>query len=389
MPVVLARGFRPFFLLAGIEALVGVPFWVAVLAGLVPAPAWLDPAVWHAHEMLFGFACAAMAGFLLTSVPVWTGSPPVIGARLAALAALWLAGRISFACAGALPRVLVAALDLAFLPALAVAVGVPLLRARERRNQGFPLVLLALFGANLAVHLDACGLAPGAARGGLRLAVFGIALLVAVIGGRIIPSFTRNALRRAGLPGEPRSWPVVEGLAIPSVILVALVDAVAPRTLESGSAALLVAAVHGARLAGWETRRTLGDPLVWSLHAGYAWLPLGFAALAAGDLAGMLPFTSAVHALTAGAFGGMILAVMTRVALGHTGRALAAPRGIPQAYALSAAGAAVRVLGPLALPADPLVIHVLAGALWSAAFALFLFIYAPMLCHRRIDEASG
>jgi uncharacterized protein involved in response to NO len=339
--------------------------------------------------MLFGFAAAAIAGFLLTSVPVWTERPPLVGAHLAGLAALWLAGRIALALAGTLPAALVAAIDVAFLPLLATAVAGPLLATRQRRNYGFPPLLLGLALAHACVHAEALGLHLGGAQTGLRLGVDLVALLVALIGGRITPSFTQNALRREGdtTPVLQRAW--ANRAALGAVIVYAAVDLVAPRTPASGLLAALAAAALAARMSGWRSLRTRRDPLVWSLHAGYAWLVVGFACIAAGDLGAPLFWTAGVHALTAGAFGAMILAVATRVALGHTGRALVAPRGIPLAYALVSLGALLRVLGPVVAPAWSVHLVVCGGLVWSAAFALFLVIYIPILLRPRVDGRPG
>jgi uncharacterized protein involved in response to NO len=368
---------------------VRIPLWLAQWTGLVAPPPWLLAAWGHAHEMLFGFAAAAIAGFLLTSVPVWTERPPLVGARLAGLAALWLAGRVAFALAGTLPAALVAALDLAFLPLLALAVAAPLLATRQRRNYGFPPLVLGLALANALVHAEALGLGLGLAQAGLRLGVDLVALLVALVGGRITPSFTQNALRREGDATVvlQRPWANFAGLA--AVVLYAAADLLVPRTPASGALAALAAATLAVRMSGWRTWRTRRDPLVWSLHAGYTWLVVGFACIAAGDLGAPLFWTAGVHALTAGAFGAMILAVATRVALGHTGRPLVAPPGIPLAYALVSLGALLRVLGPVVAPAWGVQLVVCGGLLWSAAFALFLAVYAPILLRPRLDERPG
>ncbi len=370
-------------------AVLRLPLWLAQWTGLVAPPAWLVPAWWHAHEMLFGFAAAAIAGFLSTSVPTWTDRPPLTGARLAGLAALWLAGRVALALAGVLPAALVAALDLAFLPALALALGAPLLAARQRRNYGFPLLILGLAFANALVHAEALSLAAGSAQAGLRLGVDLVATVVAVIGGRITPAFTQNALRRAGDPAlvAQRVW--ANRAVVFALPLYAAVDLVAPRTLVSGALAAAAAVSIAARMSGWQSARTRGDALVWSLHVGYAWLAAGFACVAASDLGAPVLWTAGVHALTAGAFGAMILAVATRVALGHTGRPLAAPRGIPLAYALVSLGALLRVLGPIATPAQSVPVIVAGGLIWTAGYAVFLAVYAPILLRPRVDGRPG
>jgi uncharacterized protein involved in response to NO len=388
-PVLLGRGFRPFFLLAGLHGALLVPAWLGILAGRLPAPDWPGLTRWHAHEMLFGFVAAAVAGFLLTSVPVWTGRAPVVGARLAALAALWLAGRIAMLLAGWLPGLLVSALDLAFLPALAAALA-PALVGTKWKHGVFLLVLAGLAAANLAVHLDARGVAPGLAPAGLRVAVDLTALLVAILGGRITPAFTANALRRAGIAARVVVRPWLDRLAVGAVLAYAGADLLAPRSAATGALALAASVALAGRLVGWQGLRSAHDPLVGSLHAGYAWLALGFAGVGLGDLGGGFPWTTGVHALTAGAFGAMILAVMTRVGLGHTGRPLVAPRGAVLAYGLVSAGALLRTFGPLlAPPSFAFPVLVVSGLLWSAAFASFLAAYAPILLRPRVDGQPG
>ena len=386
---VFSLGFRPFFLAVGVEGVALTLAWLAMLYGWLPAPAWLDPFLWHGHEMLFGLVSAAIAGFLLTAVPNWTGTPPVAGARLAALLTLWLLGRIAMAAAGALPAAAVAVADLAFPAALFVAVAWPIVRTRQTRQAGVLAVLLGLTGANLAAHLDALGVAPGASRPALRLAIVFVALLILVIGGRITPSFTQNAIVRAGAAPTVRVRPTLDRLSLAAALALALSELLAPRSLATGASAAVAALVTLARMSGWQTRFALGDPLVASLHAGFAWVGAGFAAIALADLGAPVPPTVALHALTAGAMGAMILAVMTRVALGHSGRPLVAPRSARIAYLLVSAGALARVLGPLLAPGAQRAAWTLAGLLWAGAFAAFLAGYAPILLQPRADARSG
>jgi uncharacterized protein involved in response to NO len=382
--VVFARGFRPFFLLAALWAAVSIPLWLAVLHGGLPAPGWNAPILWHAHEMLFGFGSAAIAGFLLTSVPVWTATPAVAGPRLAALAGLWLVGRIAMLAAGRAP-LFASITDVAFLLALVAAIAPAIYRSGARRNFGFPLVLLALAAANVAVHASALGLSPAAAATGLRAGVDGIALLIVVIGGRIVPVFTTNALRRAGDPREARAPVWVERASVPAFLLFAIADVLDPGSRASGAAAAVAAIVLAVRMSGWHSGRVLGDPLLGSLHLGHLWVAVGLASFAVSDLAGAWPRSIAVHALTAGAFGTMILAVMTRVSLGHTGRALVAPRSAIVAYALVTLGALLRTVAVAAWPGASLWLLTLAGVLWSAAFVAFLLGFARTLCMPRLD----
>jgi len=382
-------GFRPFFLLVGLDACAAVAVWLAALAGWMPAPEWLTPSLWHAHEMVFGVVGAAIAGFLLTAVPNWTSTPPVRGPALAGLAALWLAGRAAMAAAAALPPAAVAAADVAFLPALALVVLRPILAARQARNAGVVAIVAALAALNAASHLDALGAARGAAPVALHAAVALGVLLVATIGGRIVPAFTANALRAAGRPAAVRASGARDTAALALLAAWAAAEVAAPRGPATGVAALAAAVASAARMAGWQSVRTRHEPLLWALHLGYAWIPVGLAALAAADLAGALPWSVALHALSVGAIGTMMLAVMTRVALGHTGRPLAAPRAATCAYVLVSGAALVRTAGAWAFPEAALRVLALSGGLWIAAYAAFLAGYAPILLRPRVDEKAG
>ncbi len=379
----LELGFRPFFLLAALQACFSVLFWLAIFAGLAPAPAWLSPSLWHAHEMIFGFVAAAAAGFLLTAAPTWTQSRAPSGAPLALLASLWLAGRIAMLLAGVLPLALVAAIDVAFLPALALTIGRPIVAARQTRNYGFPLVLSALAVANAGAQLDALGFAPGFASACLHAGVDLAIVLIVVVGGRITPSFTANAFRRDGIAALVRTRPWLDRVAIAVVVGVALANLLAPRSASSGALALVASLAVAARMSGWQTRHALRDPLVFSLHLGYAWVAIGLAAVALADLTGRIPWSVGLHAETTGAIGTMVLAVMTRVALGHTGRPLIAPRAATAAYLFVSGAALVRTLGALAFPDPYLRVIALAALLWAAAFAVFLGHYAPILVRPR------
>jgi uncharacterized protein involved in response to NO len=386
--VVFARGFRPFFLLAALQAAVFVPLWIAVFRGWLAVPTWNAPMLWHAHEMLFGFGAAAIAGFLLTSVPVWTGMAAVAGPRLALLAGLWVAGRAAMFVAGPAP-LSAAIVDVAFLAALAAAIAPAIYRSGARRNYGFPLVLLALAAANALVHAQAAGLAPALANAGLRVGVDGIALLIVVIGGRIVPAFTTNALRRAGELIEARAPIWAERAAIPVYLLFAASDGFAPGSVWSGATACIAAVVLAARMSGWRSLRVVRDPLLGSLHLGHLWVVIGLAGVAGADLAGLWPRSIAVHALTAGAFGTMILAVMTRVSLGHTGRPLVAPKSAVAAYALVTIGALLRTFAVAAAPAASLSLLTLSSVFWSGAFVAFGLGFGAMLFAPRVDGRPG
>jgi uncharacterized protein involved in response to NO len=381
--------FRPFFLLASAYAFAFLLVWLTFLNGWLHAPAWLGPIRWHAHEMIFGFVAAAASGFLLTAVPVWTGTPPVAGRRLAALAALWVAGRAAMLLSGRLPPSVVAAVDLAFFPALIAVIAPRVLAAGNARNYGFPVVLAALFAANALTHLEANHLTSGGSRTALRAAVALICLLLITIGGRIIPAFTANALRRTGSTAQVRSFAWLDRLAVPLLLVFFALDLAAPGSAPAGWAGLLAALALVLRMLGWQTRRTLRDPLLWSLHLGYAWVPVGVACLALGDLTAAVLRLAGLHALTAGAFGTMVLSVMSRVGLGHTGRSLVPHRAVVVAYLLVTIGALLRSAGPVALPEFAFWMLMTSGVLWSAAFALFFGVYWPILTTPRIDGQPG
>jgi uncharacterized protein involved in response to NO len=381
-------GFRPFFLGAGMAAVVLIPWWAASLAWGVPVVTGWPPSLWHGHEMLFGFIMAAVAGFLLTAVPSWTGMRGFAGWPLALLTTLWALGRACVATSALWPPLLVAAVDLSFLPALAGFVLPPLLRARNR-NTPLLAVLVALWATNIAFYRGISRGDPSLARHALLIGIDIVLLLVTVIGGRIVPAFTASALKQAGIPGPMRAWRATTPLAVGVMIAVALIDLWGPESSAAGVIALGAAVIQAARLAQWRALRTLRMPLVWVLHLAYLWLPLGLALKALALLAGLALAAFYLHALTIGAAATMILAVMTRASLGHTGRPLTVRRPVVYAYGLLTAAAAVRVFGPawLALPYS--VVIALAAGLWTAAFALFLWVYAPILLKPRADGKPG
>jgi uncharacterized protein involved in response to NO len=388
VPAFLSYGFRPFFLLGAAWAIAALAIVLAALAfGAWPADA---PPLgrWHGHEMLFGFVAAAVAGFLLTAVPTWTGTPPVRGAPLAALAALWLAGRAVMLPWLGLHDSAWALVDAAFFPALAFAVGRPLVRTRNYRNLQFIVFLLVLALADLAFVAGLTGWLDAPPFDPLRLVVNLFVLMIAVVGGRIVPLFTRNALLARGVKAAVTPLPWLDSAAIAAVVAVLAGDLVVPNGAAAGWLAAIAAVLHAVRLGRWHGHATLSLPIVWVLHAGYAWLPIAFA-LKALWLLGAAPWAGNwLHAFTAGAFGTMVLGVMTRVALGHTGRPLVVARSIGLAYVLVLVGAALRIAAPFALPAYYIELLTAALAAWAAAFAIFLGVYAPILVAPRADAAA-
>ncbi len=383
-----ASGFRPTFLVAGLAAVILIPEWVAVWVFGAPLESRWPPTVWHAHEMVFGFIAAAIAGFLLTAVPSWTGRRGFGGAPLVLLVALWLAGRLLVFSSAWWHPALVLAVDVAFFPALALLVAPPLLRARNR-NTPLLLVLALLAGCNAAFHLALMRQDPVAARHIVLLAIDVVLVLLTVIGGRILPAFTASGLRGQGAAAQIRSHPVLDRAAIGVMVLVAMGDLVWPDTAKAGAVAGLAAVIQAARLLQWRSFATFRQPILWVLHLAYAWLPVGLALKSAALLGGFAASAFWLHALTIGALATMILGVMTRAALGHTGRSLVAAPPIAVAYGLLLLAALVRVFGLGVAHLDYVTVILLSGSLWTAAFAIFLYVYVPILWSPRIDAKSG
>lgn len=377
----LALGFRPFFLL-------GV--WFAVLLMLTSVGGFVtgiwhynyfDLPLWHAHEMVFGYATAVIAGFLLTSVRNWTGLPTPTGKSLLLLVLLWLAPRLLSALP-ALSGALFALLDMLFLPVLATVLGRLIIQARQSHNYPVPILLLLLACCNGAVHLEVLAYAEGASTQAMQMAVALIIALVALIAGRVVPFFMQ-----AGINIRPAAYKPVEQLALPSVLLFVLAIAVGQTWLLI-TASLLAALIHGIRLYGWLNRAVLQEPMLWVLHAGYAWLVAGFIIYAVALLAG-LPTMHAIHAWTLGGIGMFTLGMMTRVALGHTGRVIQVLPWIPAAFVLMLVATLSRALMPMLKPELlDISIHISATC-WIIGFIIVGIRYSSILLRARVDGKSG
>ncbi len=388
LPPLFAYGFRPFFLGAGLAAVLLVPWWVANLTGRLPlATAW-PPALWHGHEMVFGFIVAALSGFLLTAVPSWTGQRGFAGWPLLGLSALWLLGRLLVASSAHWPGLLTAGVDLAFLPVLALMLMPPLLRAGNR-HAPLLVALLVLCCANGLFYWALSNGDAALAHRTLIAAVDLVLLLVTVIGGRIIPAFTTAALKAHGSDRPLQRLPGVNALAIASMAALLIIDLTLPDSRVAGTCALFAALIQAARLAQWGTLRILRQPIVWILHLAYAWLPFGLALKALSLLTGTPVAAFWLHALTIGAAATMIMAVITRAALGHTGRPLVVRPITVVAYVLLTAAAAMRSLGPALASVPYVAVITLTALLWTAAFLLFLWVYAPILLMPRADGKPG
>lgn len=388
--VPLAVGLRPFFLLAGLDAIFTMVVWLLAYFHPDIWPSSAVPAMyWHGHEMLFGFVSAAIGGFLLTAVPGWTGSKSYAGWPLGILVAIWLAGRVALLPWLALPPIAEAFVDLMFFPALVVTLAPPLIRSRKIRNMPFVVLVALLFAANCMFHLGSLGLIAGGELKALTATIDVVQILIVVVGGRIIPAFTKSGLSRHGIAVELGASSWLEALAIGAIVVVLVGDMVALQSVWNGALALAASVFQGARLAQWKGHRSLRDPLIWVLHLGYAWLVIGLA-LKGIWLIAAVPFAEKwLHALTVGAFATMILAVMTRASLGHTGRSLIAPTPIAVAYLLISLAAVIRVFGPAIVPSAYNAVVLAAGACWICAFTIFLLIYTPILMQSRVDERPG
>jgi uncharacterized protein involved in response to NO len=375
-----ALGFRPFYLLGSLFATVSMLCWLAALHG----SSWnggLAPLAWHQHEMVFGFALAVIAGFTLTAGRVWTGLETLSRGPLALLAALWLAARVLLYTGPGLAAALV---DVAFPFALAAVMANVLFRSGDRHNLFVVAFLCVLGFADAAFFLEQAGLLPVSQGKSVTAALYLVVTLVIMIGGRVVPSFTANALPRSRVVRMPK-------LDLFALALTLLAFVCALNDLPGWAVAPLAAGAalaHLVRQARWAPFATWRRPILWVMHLSYAWIALGLALLACSSLE-LAPRAASIHAFGVGAVGGMIIAMITRTALGHTGRPLRA--GIPEtlAYVLVHAGAVARLLASLAPTLGYAVLVDLSGALWSAAFLIYFCAYLPALLLSRPDGKAG
>ena len=349
--------------------------WLSALSGVITLPTRFHPVSWHAHEFLFGYLGAVLAGFLLTAVPNWTGRLPMVGWRLAALFGLWIAGRAAILFSSGLPVFMAPTLDLAFPLMLAMLILREIVAGKNWRN----LVVLALLGvftlANALFHIEAMTGQDAATGYGLRLGLATAVMMIAVIGGRIIPSFTRNWLAQTNRPACPTPpMQSFDKFVLVSSVIVLLLWVVLPTARSTGVLLIAAGVLHLARQARWQAHHTAKEPLVWVLHASYAFIPAGALGMGTGLVLGDVSTAAAQHLWMAGAVGAMTLAVMTRATLGHTGRKLTADRATVVIYLCLFAAVGARMLAP-ALP----LLSYLSGFLWLAAFGGFAAIYGPYL----------
>ncbi|MCV2894933.1 NnrS family protein [Lentibacter sp. XHP0401] len=387
-PALFTYGFRPFFLFGAVWAALAMILWIAQLADALELPSSLDSVSWHAHEFLFGYLSAVIAGFLLTAVPNWTGRMPVVGWGLAVLFAIWLAGRVALATSAWWPGGVAEGVDLAFSIVLGGVILREILAGKNWRNL-VVLVLLAVFTvANLTFHIEAAQGAYAAQGYGLRLGVAAVVLMIALIGGRIVPSFTRNWLAKQ----QAVRLPVPPMQQFDKAVMVATTAALAlwvgvPAHPLTGVTLVLVGALHLIRLIRWEGAQALREPLLWVLHLGYAFIPLGALVEGVSILRPeWLTVTGAQHVWMAGAFGLMTVAVMTRATLGHTGQDLRADTATLAIY-LGLIGAVALRVAAAVWPEAASLLYNISGLLWIGAFGGFALIYGRLLLRPKPAKA--
>jgi uncharacterized protein involved in response to NO len=387
-PAVLGLGFRPFFLVGAVWAVVAMVAWLLVLAGYATLPTGFAPADWHVHELLYGYLPAIVAGFLLTAVPNWTGRLPVSGWPLLALVLVWVAGRIVVSTGLWLGPLLTAIVDLAFTACLILMIARELIAGANKRNLPVLFLVGLLFLGNVVFHFEAWRI--GSSDYGSRIGIVATLLLIMLIGGRIVPSFTRNWLVKghaseAAAGRLPAPMSLFDGFAIAFAGLTLLSFIAAPTSPTTAVLAALAGLLHLVRVARWAGDRTLSEPLVTILHVGYVFVPLGFLLLAASHFSLAVQPVAALHAWTAGGIGVMTLAVMTRASLGHSGRPLTADRWTTAIFVLVIAAALARVIAGTSLGSTGL--QHLSATLWVLAFATFVACYWPVLTRPRAKPA--
>ncbi|VAX11703.1 NnrS protein involved in response to NO [hydrothermal vent metagenome] len=377
-----ALGFRPFFICAGVGAVLLIALWICFLVGHLPANTYYGPIGWHSHEMLFGFTTAIIAGFLLTAVRNWTGMDTVTGTPLAALVGIWLLGRIMPFLP--VPGGLIAIIDLSFLPLLAFSLRKPLMGGESTANRVFLVVLALATAANLLVHLQALHITSSSAIVGTGLMQYLIIWLLIIITGRVMPFFTRSAI-----PGAmPKNHHDIELISMVMLFWLAMIDVIIPIPWLAGIFAAILAVIHIIRVRRWYDQRIWNVPILWVLYTGYFWLIASFI-LKALSGAGLVSANLALHAFTIGTIGVFTLGMMSRVALGHTGRMMQSAKVMSMAYILLNLGALVRVLMPILAPQQYSLWIYLTSGIWLASFLIFCWIYVPILVKSRIDGAAG
>jgi uncharacterized protein involved in response to NO len=383
-PALFSYGFRPFFLFGSLYAAFAVLAWLLVLNGQIELASAFAPRDWHVHEMLYGFVPAIVTGFLLTAIPNWTGRLPLQGFPLLTLLGAWIAGRAAVGLSDLTGWIAAAAIDGAFLLLVLAAAAREILAGKNWRNLKIVAIVSILAAGNVGFHLEAHY--HGSADFSVRAGVAAVILLITLVGGRVVPSFTRNWLARARPGRMPAPFGGFDVGTVAASALSLLLWIAAPDATLAGAALIAAGLMQLARLARWAGERTLSDRLVLVLHIAYAFVPAGFVLTGCAAL-GFLPTTAGIHAWTGGAVGTMTLAVMTRASLGHTGRELYASAGTQAIYALVVAGAFARICASLE-PDWSIQLLLISGLSWAGAFVGFALLYGPLLCKPRVGAAG-
>jgi len=373
-PALFAYGFRPFFLVAALWAAFNVLLWIPQYFGRLTLPTRFGALDWHIHEMLYGYVAAAIAGFLLTAIPNWTTRLPVNGWPLAGLLSLWLVGRVAILLSEAIGGLTAALVDASFLVALAIVAAREIIAGKNWRNLRVFIILVVLILGNIVFHAEV--LLKGSADYGIRVAVAAVLLLISVIGGRIVPSFTNNWLAHNNPGRLPLPFSRFDLATIGAGALALAAWITAPARPVTGALLLIAGCMHATRLMRWAGDRTLAEPLVLVLHMGYSFIPIGFLLLGSSAWSTFVPTGAGMHAWTTGAIGLMTLAVMTRASLGHTGQPLRAGPATQIIYAAILAAAVTRIAAAFS---GSIALMEFAGLAWISAFGGFALVYGPLL----------
>ncbi|RWU09341.1 NnrS family protein [Pseudidiomarina gelatinasegens] len=385
----LRQAFRPMFLLGASFSAIAMLLWILALAGTISLPVYGNVLVWHAHEMIFGFVAAIVVGFLLTAVQNWTGMRATHGRALGILTTVWLLGRLAFLFGANLPAWLVAGIDLLFLPLSAILLAVPLIKVKQQRNLFFVPVLFLLTFCNALMHYGLVSERFDIQQLGSQNAVWLLALLMAIVGGRVIPMFTANGTMTT--KAEPIVWLDRIGLGslwLVFILNITLFSAQLPDVVMAAIYAISAVAL-GVRCLRWRIWITLRVPLLWSLHIAYWFIPLGLALFALRELGFNISNSIALHAITAGAMGNMILAMIARVSLGHSGRPLQPKAIMSLAFLLVAVAALSRVLLTWLVPEFSMSWFMFSAAAWILAYLIYVVVYLPILITPRPDGRPG
>lgn len=380
-------GFRPFFAGAALFAVISMLIWMGIyLLGWQWTPDGLAPAIWHAHEMIYGYALAVIAGFLLTAVRNWTGVQTLNGTPLLLLFLIWIAGRVLVLAGNNVPLLLTAFTDSLFIVLLIIAVSIPVVKVRQWKQIGILSKLVLILVANLAFYAGLLDVLPGGVRTGLYSGLYLIMALVFVMGRRVMPSFIQNGI---DYPVQLKNWRWLDSSSLLVFLAFWIADILDPDSLPVAVLSAILFILHATRMVGWHTPGIWKRPLLWVLYTGYGFLVFGFALKVAVYTFGISPFLP-LHAFALGGIGMITLGMMARVTLGHTGRnVFAPPASLAWVFALFFTGTVFRILLPLVDYSHYLLWTGISQLLWITSFSMFLYLYLPMLVQPRVDGRPG